>query len=368
MAKNKNYYDSLKANSNADLGPGYEPIGYSRAISAIEDLQKKLDAQGNKAVAREKELESKGLSRSAIMKDSLYLSYQETFMKNYDALEAMKEALSTGDVFGSMLEAGNEGFIPCDSALSLADLYDVRHKIPGSATRFIVENYADETTAFIVSEGETIGEHDLTDCIQSLNTKTGSVRKVASILNVPETDFEDDPVLRDSAVYNVQEKHTVNGENALLVHMIIGSKDSVEVTVGNLFTVTNQKLSANARRRAEIITNEAGFAKLDTVDASGDRYITKDFQTGEFVFADRYIVRILPDAILPDFENESSPVLIGDWKNVLRLAVILKYVPADAKNRTAEDLANFTIRNKAVERVIPALTTKSDKAYIVGAI
>ena len=365
---NKDYYERLKANSNADLGSGYEPIGFSRAVSAIEDQRKKTTAPSMKAEARKKELKSKGFSESDILKDSLYLSYLDTFTDNHKVLKDMEDALSTGEVFGSMLEAGNEGFIPCDSNESLADLYNARHEIPGSATRFVVENYADETTAFIVSEGETIGEHDLTDCIQAINTKTDSMKKVASILNVPETDFEDDPVLRDSAVYNVQERHTVNGENALLLDMVIKSKDPVTVAVNNLFTVTNQKLSANARKRAEIITNEAGFAKLDTVDASGARYITKDFQIGEFVFADRYIVRILPDAILPDFENESSPVLIGDWKNVLRLAVILKYVPADAKNRTAEDLANFTVRNKAVERVIPALTTKSDKAYFIGAI
>lgn len=365
---NKDYYERLKANSNADLGSEYEPIGFSRAVSAIEDQRKKTTAPSMKAEARRKELESKGFSKSDILKDSLYLSYLNTFTDNNKVLKDMEEALSTGEVFGSMLEAGNEGFIPCDSNESLADLYDVRHEIPGSATRFVVENYADETTAFIVSEGETIGEHDLTDCIQAINTTPDSVRKVASILNVPETDFEDDPVLRDSAVYNVQERHTVNGENALLLDMVIKSKDPVTVAVNTLFTVTNQKLSANARKRAEIITNEAGFAKLDTVDASGARYITKDFQIGEFVFADRYIVRILPDAILPDFENESSPVLIGDWKNVLRLAVILKYVPADAKNRTTADLANFTVRNKAVERVIPALTTTSDKAYFIGAI
>lgn len=365
---NKDYYERLKANSSADLGPEYEPIGFSRAVSAIEDKRKKTIAPGKKAEARRKELESKGFSESDILKDSLYQSYLETFTNNHKVLKDMEDALSTGEVFGSMLEAGNEGFISCDSALSLADLYDVRHEIPGSATRFVVENYADETTAFIVSEGETIGEHDLPDCIQAFNIKTDSVRKVASILNVLETDFEDDPVLRDSAVYNVQERHTVNGENALLMDMVIKSKDPVTVAVNNLFTVTNQKLSANARRRAEIITNEAGFAKLDTVDASGDRYITKDFQIGEFVFSDRYIVRILPDSILHNFADESSPVLIGDWANVLRLAVILKYIPADAKNRTLADLANFTVRNKAVERVIPALTTKSDKAYFIGAI
>lgn len=365
---NKDYYERLKANSNADLGSGYEPIGFSRAVSAIEDQRKKTTAPGEKAEARRKELESKGFSESDIQKDSLYLSYLDTFTNNHKVLKDMEDALSTGEVFGSMLEAGNEGFIPCDSNESLADLYNARHEIPGSATIFVVENYSDDTKAFIVSEGETIGEHDLTDCIQSLKTKTDSVRKVASILNVPETDFEDDPVLRDSAVYNVQERHTVNGENALLLDTILKSKEPVSVSVSTLFSDANNKLSAYARRRSEIITNESGFSKLDVVNEAGNRYIKKDFLIGEFVFQDRYIVRILPDEILPDFENESSPVLIGDWANVLRLAVILKYIPADSKNRTIADITNFIVRNKAVERVIPVLTTTSDKAYFIGSI
>ena len=103
------------------------------------------------------------------------------------------------------------------------------------------------------------------------------------------------------------------------------------------------------------------------MNEAGDWYIKKDFLIGEFVFQDRYIVRILPDEILPDFENNSSPVLVGDWANVLRLDVILKYPPANATPNMT-DIYNGIVRNKAVERVIPVLTTTSDKAYFIGSI
>ena len=87
----------------------------------------------------------------------------------------------------------------------------------------------------------------------------------------------------------------------------------------------------------------------------------KDFSIGEFVFADRFIVRIISDAILENNEDGSAPVFVGDWKNVLRLVVVKKYPPL-----VKSDLMNCKIENRAIEKVIPVLTTISDKAFIVG--
>ena len=362
-----NNFKTLEARIKADLGPEYTPLGYSRAKTEIEAQRKKTLDFSNRVQSRKNDLVKKGMSESAIMSDSRLSSLLDNFSKNRDALEKMEKALDTGAVFDSMLSGENAGFIACDSSISIADLYDIRHMIPEAALRLVVENYDDNTKSYIVGEGETIGEHEMFDSVHSIDTNFESCKKVASILNTPETAFDDDPVLRDSAVYNVQGKHTKNGENALLLDTILKSKDPVSVSVSTLFTNANNKLSAYAQRGSEIITNESGFAKLDVVNEAGDRYIKKDFQIGEFVFQARYIVRILPDEILPDFENNSSPVLVGDWANVLRLAVILKYPPANATPNMT-DMFNGIVRNKAVERVIPVLTTTSDKAYFIGSI
>ena len=362
-----NHFKTVTERIKADLGPDYIPLGYSRAMIAIVEQKNKTKEVARRAEDYKKALIDKGFSRSEILADPKLGSLLDTFEKESRTLKDMETALDTGAVFDSMLPGENASYIACESSISLADVYDIRHEIPGSALRFVVENYDDNTSAYIVGEGETIGEHDLFDSVHTFDAKSTSCKKVASILNSPETAFDDDPILRDSAVYNVQAKHTKTGENALLLDMILESKEAVPVTVETLFADCNETLSANARRRAEIITNESGFAKLDTENKNGEPYIKKNFEIGEFVFRDRYIVRVLPDELLPDFEDESSPVLVGDWANVLRLAVILKYPPADAKGAMT-DLYNGITKNKAVERVIPVLTTESDKAYFVGYI
>ena len=344
----------------ADFGANSVPLGYSRAVSAIEAQDKKTRALAQKVADYKNKLTDKGVDLNTNLKlESMLAEFEESER----TLDEMKTALDTGAVYNSELSKDAPEYIACESTINLADLYNVRHEIPGSAIRFVIENYEDTTLAYTVGEGETIGEHNLTDAVHTY--EADGTNKIASILNAPEDVLNDDPLLRDTALYNVQAKYTANAETALLLNTVIKSKEAVEINNDTFSFFTNETLSAYSRRRAEIITNESGFNELDNVNEDGDPYIKKDFQIGEFVYMDRYIVRVLPDEILPNFENGFSPVLVGDWSNVLRLVVILKYPPVDVAP-TITDLFNCIVKNKAVERVIPTLTTTSDKAYFVG--
>lgn len=359
------HFDNFMEELTANFGADCKPLGYKRVMEAYKAQEKKTMESNKRVEERKKVLAGKGVVSSDVLKDPTLVTMINAFDSNKQTLAKMKSALDTGAVYNSELSKDAPEYIACESTINLADLYDVRHEIPGSAVRFVIENYEDTTLAYTVGEGETIGEHNLTDAVHTY--EADGTNKIASILNAPENVLDDDPLLRDTALYNVQAKHTANAETALLLNTVINSKEAVAISNETFFLATNETLSAYSRRRAEIITNESGFKELDIVNDDGDPYIKKDFQIGEFVYMDRYIVRVLPDEILPNFENNASPVLVGDWSNVLRLVVILKYPPVDVPP-TMTDLFNCIVKNKAVERVIPTLTTTSDKAYFVGYI
>lgn len=346
-----------------EFGPDAKPLGYNRVIAELNDQKRKTAESARRFEDRKNLLTNRGVSPSGISQDQEITTLFEAFESNKRTLEKMENALDTGDVFGDNIPTENGGYIACESSISLADLYDIRFEVPKTAPRLIIENYEDTSSAFTVGEGETIGEFDLLDCVHSFAPDRSDCKKLASILSAPEQALDDDPILRDTALINVQAKHTANGENVLLLTEILNSKEAVSISANTLYDKCNTTLSANAKRRAEIITNETGFTLLDGFGLDGNLLIKKDFTIGEFVFQGRYIVRVLPDTVLPNFENGSSPVLVGDWANVLRLIVVLKF-PLVNKN----DLFNFLVKNKAVEKVIPVLTTTSDKAFFVGCI
>lgn len=277
--------------------------------------------------------------------------------------EDAKEALFSGDVFGQNAPSNTLGLIPCEGEINLADLYNARFETEGKTSRVVVERYNDTTLSAVVGEGESIPENDIRNHIISISTDREDIKKIAGILNVPETMLSDERELLNGAIDSVQAKHTGNTETMLLCKAIQSSKEAVEISPITLGSIVNGSLCGKAKRNCEIITNESGFSKLDIKDEFGNAFIKKDFNLGEYVFDDKYIVRTLSDEMLPNNADDSAPVFVGDWKNVLRLAVVKEYPPLEEL-----DLYNCVIKNRAIKKTIPILTTTSDKAFIVGYI
>lgn len=283
------------------------------------------------------------------------------FTKAKKEYEDAEKALYSGDVFGTNTPDKTVGLIPCEGELNLADLYDVKFETDDKTARVVVENYNDTASLSVVAEGENIPDKDIKDHVNVIKTDRDSIKKIAGILNVPEKMLEDDKDLLNGAIDSIQAKHSGHTETILLCKAIQASKGALSVTAESLSSIVNSSLCAKAKRGAEIITNESGFNRLDVTDSCGNPLLKKNFDLGEFVFMDKYIVRTLSDDILANNEDGSAPIFVGDWKNVLRLAIVKKYPPL-----VKHDLYNCLVENRAIKKLIPILTTTSDKAFIVG--
>ena len=355
---NENHFDTYTDEIRAEFGPDWSPLGHKAAKAHVAQLKEKRD-RWNRNVLYADDIYKKNKTdeNSRVLHE--YLDKADAAMREYDKA---KELLDTGEVYGTMAPVEHTNYIACDSEISLADLYDIRHDTNGKAPRIVAERYDDTAAASATNEGNTIDKIDFADCVNTFAADYDSITKLDSIEVIPEDYIMDDPELGHVAFNNLRFKHLRSAENTLLCQEIISSKAAVSLsTAADLLTLP--ALSAKARRGAEIITNETGFSKLDITDAvDGETYIKKNFQIGEFVYRDRYIIRVLPDEILANYENGTAPVLLGDWKNILRLAVVTE--------RAAEhtDIVAFTVEARTIRREVPILTTTSDKAYFVGAI
>ena len=360
--KNFNTFaDEISAEFGSVFGPGWMPRDYEKIendVRSKRDVKKKKKKSMNDFIALSRENHTLGNPEIKKYIDE-YIDEYGTALRDYN--KALK-SLTTGEVFGSKIAFESSNYIPCDSELSLADLYGIRYKTDGKAPRVVFENYTDESKAGVIAEGSTIPKISAIDCVGSFSGSLDKIDKLACIEIAPESYLADDPVLAYNMVDRLRFKHIANAENYILCAKILGSKEAVSLaSASDLLTLP--ALSAKARRGAEIITNETGFAKLDISDpVSGETYIKKNFQIGEFVYRDRYIIRVLPDSILANNENETAPVLLGDWKNILRLAVIRE------RFATNKDMFKFEDQTATICREVPILTTTSDKAYFVGAI
>lgn len=351
---------SYAENIEREFGKGVKPRDLSRAEKEVAEKKEKKD-KWHERLARDMAKYKADPKNERLQAEKDEAS--DGFAKAKKEYEDAEKALYSGAVFGTGMPEKTIGLIPCEGEINLADLYDVRFETDNKNSRIVIENYNDTASVSVVAEGETISEKDIKNHVNVIKTDRENIKKIAGILNVPEVMLENEKDLLNGAIDSVQAKHSGNTETMLLCKAIQASKKATPTTVEFLYKTVNGSLCAKAKRGAEIITNESGFAKLDVIDSNGNPLIKKNFDIGEFVYMDKYIVRIVSDDTLANNEDGSSPVLVGDWKNVLRLAVVNEYPPL-----VKHDLYNCVIENRAIKKIIPILTTKSDEAFIVCSI
>lgn len=351
---------SFLQNIEREFGKGVKPRGLAKVE---EDIRNKKNAVKKWAERFERDNDN---YKKDPKNESFKQSIEESMLRFDRAqkdYENAKEALYTGDVFSTNTPDKTIGLISCKGELNLADLYDIRFDTDNKTARIVVENYNDTQALSEIQEGENIPYNDIREYVKVIKTNRENIKKIAGILNVPETMLNDERDLLNGAIDSIQGKHTGNTETVLLCKAIRTSKEAVKLDTVSFSTTVNNSLSAKAKLGAEIITNESGFNKLDVLDSNGNPLLKKDFRIGEFVYMDKYIVRTLSDDILENNEDNSAPIFIGDWRNVLRIATVKKYPPLFKHN-----IFDCLYENRAIKHIIPILTTTSDKAFIVGYI
>ena len=344
-----------------ECGKGYKPRGLEQKEKEVFDLKTRALTLSKRVEAESNKIKQNPKGHVCSSEMIQLLDKAEEVREKY---EKAKQALFHGDVFDTDMPGEEAGLVSCEGEINLADVYGIRHDmntITGNKNEYIVvENYND-TTTYLANEGESIPHKDISDCVHVIKTDYNNIEKIAGILDVPEDMLADDTNLLNGSIDSLQKKHRNNTETMLLCRAIQASKEAISIDSVSLSSIVNLHLCAKAKLLAEIITNESGFAKLDITDANGNPLLKKNFSLGEFVWEDKYIIRVISDDILPNNEDGSSPIFVGDWRNVLRLVVVKKYPPL-IKN----DLINCVVENRSVTYTIPILTTKSDKAFIAG--
>ena len=153
-----------------------------------------------------------------------------------------------------------------------------------------------------------------------------------------------------------------NAENKKALALMLGSKEAITVNSGSILQEINASLCGKAKRNAVIITNKNGFASLDAVDANGYPLMKKN-DAGEFILLDKYVVIEMDNEILPNNENGSAPVIVGDIANVVKFFTI-------RETNLITPLAdfNFNVSSRSIKKEIIKLRTTSDEAFIVCSI
>lgn len=274
------------------------------------------------------------------------------------AVNALKSGLL--DTHDSFVDAGvsHLEYMSTDHDLSIAD-YCGRVPINKELASFPVENYSYFDCAEIVEPGGEGSPVDLIDFLSRIKTENDDIIRVFDILNFPESLYKDDRTVITKAIGSAHVKRVINTENSVILAKLTGAKDAIALNPVSVQTALNAHLCGMAKRGAEIWTNSDGFAALD-IDVDGISLIRRN-GSGDFVYKSKYIVREFPSEIMPNGEN-GAPVLIGDFKNIVRFGVL------SDKVAMKENVFPANIYHRRIVEEIPILTTTSDTAYINGYI
>ena len=158
---NEKHFATYTAEICAEFGPEWSPLGHKAAKAHVAKLHESAIRWG-----RNMEY-AKGIYEKN-KTDGNRRYYLEEVKKCDAAIGEYykaKDLLDTGEVYGTMAPVEHTNYIACDSEISLADLYDIRHDTNGKAPRIVAERYDDTAAASATNEGNTIDKIDFADCV-----------------------------------------------------------------------------------------------------------------------------------------------------------------------------------------------------------
>ena len=323
--------------------PGYKVKGSAEKLAELQRLDEKRRAWIERY---NREKASGKISEEAM--DGL-----NSATKEYNDL---KEAVTSGAAFTDQSVA-NLAYIPGSLGFSLADI-NGRVIIDNNRVRVPSDNYNDTVCAEIVAEGGEATPKQLTDGLTILDTEVEDAIVFDDILTVGAGTYNDDRETLDQAFDHSHAVHLINAENKKALELMIGAKDATPLTAENLNEAINVNLCGKAKRNAVIVVNKSGFAELD-VDVNGVSLVTKNAD-GEMVYKNKYIIKEIDDAILPDTEA-GTPCIVGD------LSIVKFFVVRD-DSLVTDMFGIYRVADRNVKKEIIKLSTTSNEAYIHGVL
>lgn len=328
--------------------PGWDPVGYKETI-AKRDTEKEAALKWG---ARVEDLKKSGKINTSDMHEAL-----ENFEKHRNEYERLEKGIFSGDIFADQ-SVENLEYTPSEYGFSFGDLSG-RQIIDANRGREPMDLYNDTAIAEEVAEGTDSTPKNLTDSLSMISSDSEERLHFDDILQIGTSVYNDDPETLGKAFKSAHIRHFVNAENAKSVAILTGCKDPVDMSAAALEIVVNANLCGKAKRNAIIVTNKAGFSKLDTDGATGHPLVTRDSENN-FIYKGKYQIIELPDEIFPNTGNGSSPCIIGDVKGVLRFFIVRE----NAMFR--DDLFPYLCGSRVNRVEIITLSTESNEAFIYG--
>lgn len=231
-----------------------------------------------------------------------------------------------------------------------------RFNVSAENSKIIIAPYGVDAKAEIVTEQTTAQKVDVTENVTVIDLSNEESIRVESRLAYDSIYYEDDKESIGAIVENQHAIRGVNAENKYILSMLTGAKDPIVInTVAELITKINDNLCGRAKRNAVIYTNKDGFKALDIM-VNGVSLVKRI--DGAFIFCDKYIIKEYSAELLPNIDN-NPPFIVGDVANIVKVAKVGGYSVKDVLSDT--DIYDERKRVK----IIPALATVSDKAFIV---
>lgn len=232
-----------------------------------------------------------------------------------------------------------------------------RHYIGCHCEHLPLDSYDENIVASEYVEG-VIPETKIQDVLKVIKTDEESSIMFDSDI-VFGTAILDDETTVNRAIPHVHDVMMINAENKKVCEILMSAKDPLSLSADTLNESINVNLSGRGKQNAMIICNHSAFSKLD-IDIDGHPLVTRN-NDSHFVYKNKYVIVELPDEILPNMENGSSPVIIGDMS-------IVKFFIMRDDSLIKDEFLEMKVHDRRLTREIIALATTSNSAYIHGTI
>lgn len=342
-------------NNSIDLG--FVNKAHIETEKRIQELKTRRDAIGkafenNQKHYKEKEAPKgvKGEAYEAMIEQVNKLDEIDTQMKE------LEEILATGSF---TIDPGyiDEPYTPSEIGYSLGN-NNGRTYIGRKVDRLPLDNYDETYTASEYIEGY-IPETKLNNIVTLLDTKVeNSITFDSDIVFAPGFK-DDDKVNVEKAIAHAHDVGLVNAENKKAFEILRGAKESIKLDAETLQTSINNNLNAKAKANAVIIVNKSGFAKLD-IEVGGISLVSRNVD-GKFIYKNKYVIQEVSNEILPNNNDGSNPIIIGDLS-------IVKFIVIRDDALKKDEFLELKMHDRHLKCEVVALTTTSDSAYVHGTL
>ena len=348
---------TVKLTGENSIIPGFSNKKHIIAEKKIETLKKEKKEKMELCLANNRFYNDK--TRHPHDRD-LALKYAKKYADIVDDIDKeianLKEQLETGE-FDIGIGYNDDPYTPSDLGFSFGNK-NGRTFIGCKLERLRLDCYDENIIASEYVEG-VVPETKIQDVITMMKASEDNSIMFDSNIAYGTALLDDDPTV-SRAIPHIHDVMMINAENKKVCEILRSAKAPLTLSAHALQETINANLSGKGKSNGVIYTNHDGFALLDIDDANGQPLVTRN-HVNRMIYKGKYPIEELPNAILPNNEDGSSPVIIGDMS-------IVKFFVMRDDSLIKDEFLEMKVYDRNLRREIIALSTTSNSAYIHGNI